>query len=212
MAGEQIQNYQVNYRINVEAYDGTQEIKDFSKAVATLINANTAFKNAATNVGSIMREIDAAFRPKGKKRDYSYNLNIKTDDTETKLERVKTALTEIKELTTGINLTINAGQKIDTRSVKSQTKKLADHKTTTEQKKKLQKSASESVETIAGVQRKMTKAIGKMNAGLISLEKGRVVNIRTDESKTRLEEILNLMLSIKGLSISALGNQMTPTT
>lgn len=95
MAGEQIQNYQVNYRINVEAYDGTQEIKDFSKAVATLINANTAFKNAATNVGSIMREIDAAFRPKGKKRDYSYNLNIKTDDTETKLERVKTALTEI---------------------------------------------------------------------------------------------------------------------
>lgn len=210
MAGEQIQNYQVNYRINVEAYDGTQEVKDFSKAVASLINANTAFKNAATNVGTIMREIDAAFRPKGRKRDYSYTLNIKTDDTETKLERVKTALKEIKELTTGISLTINAGQKIDTQSVKSQTKKLVDHKLTAAQKKKLQKTASESVETITGVQKKMTKAIGKMNAGLISLEKGRVVNIRTDESKARLEEILNLMLRIKGLSNSALGIQLTP--
>lgn len=212
MAGEQIQNYQVNYRINVEAYDGTEQVKEFSRAVAMLINANTAFKNAATNVNSIMKEIDAAFRPKGRKRDFSYTLNIKTDDTETKLQRVKTALTEIKELTTGISLTINAGQKIDTRSVKSQAKKLVDNKLSAAQKKKLQNSASESVETITNTQKKLTKVIGKINAGLISLEKGRVINIRTDESKTRLKEILNMMLRIKELSNSALGIRVTPAT
>lgn len=207
---EQIQNYHVNYRIDVEAYDGIKELKEFTDAVSKLINANNTFRTAATNVNAIMKDIDAAFRPKGKKRDYSYDLNIKTHDTEAKLERVKVALTEIQELTSGINLVINAGQKIDTRSVKSQSQKLVDHKIAEEQKKKLRQTATGSVQTIADIQKNLTKAIGKVNGGLASLEKGRTINLQTDAAKGRLEEILNLMMRIKGLSKMSLPIQMTP--
>lgn len=209
---EQIQNYHVNYRIDVEAYEGIEQLKSFTDAVSKLINANNTFKTAATNVNAIMKDIDAAFRPKGRKRDYSYNLNIKTNDTEAKLERVKVALTEIQELTSGINLVINAGQKIDTHSVKSQTQKLVDHKTAEEQKKKIQKTASDSALTISDIQKKLTKVIGKVNGGLISLEKGRTINLQTETAKERLKEILTLMMRVKKFSKMSLDIQMTPAT
>lgn len=209
---EQIQNYHVNYRIDVEAYDGVKELKSFTDAVSQLINANNTFKTAVTNVNAIMKDIDAAFRPKGKKRDYSYNLNIKTNDTETKLERVKVALTEIQGLTSGINLVINAGQKIDTHSVKSQVKKVVDHKASEAQKNKIRQTASDSTKAIADIQKNLTKVIGKVNGGLVSLEKGRTVNIQTDAAKSRLEEILNLMTRIKGLSKMSLTIRTTPSS
>lgn len=66
------------------------------------------------------------FRPKGRKRDYTYDFNIKTNQTEEKLTRIKTALTEIREMSSGINLVIKPWTETGTKAIKSQAKKIID--------------------------------------------------------------------------------------
>lgn len=202
----QEQNYTVSYKINVEATQGTRQVQDFANAVKSLLTAKNDINPALTNIKNMMSEIDRVFRTKsGKKRDYSFKVNIDTGKTEEKLTRVKTLLSEIHELSKGINIVINAGQPLDSKTIKSNAKKLLNKKQLEEQKGAIERDAASAVKTMMESQKSITKVVGKINAALISLEKGREVNIKTDVAKQRLQEILALMNQIKGASKMTLG-------
>ena len=179
-SSELAQNYRVNYSINVQADEGVKKVTKFAEAIGELVKANAGFKLAAGNISTIMKEVDEVFRPKGRKRDYTYDFNIKTNQTEEKLTRIKTALTEIREMSSGINLVINAGQKLDTKAIKSQAKKVIDKNAIAAQETLAQKTAKDSALSISETQKNITKAIGKINSALIHLENEREIRIKTD--------------------------------
>ena len=197
----QEQNYSVNYTINVEATQGTRQVMAFADAVGKLTQAKASLTPAVTNIQKMMEDIDRTFRTKsGKKRDYSFKMNIDTKGTEEKLGRVKTLLGEIREMSKGINMVINAGQSMNTKAIKTQAKALIDKKALESQKANAQKTAASSVKSISDTQKTITKSVGKINAALVSLEKGRQVNIKTEAAKQRLQEILSLLNKVKGAS------------
>ena len=202
----QEQSYIVSYKIDVDATKGTTQVQDFANAVKSLMVAKNDITPAVTNIKKMMSDIDAVFRTKsGKKRDFSYKMQIDTEKSEEKLGRVKTLLTEIRELSKGINLTINAGQPLDSKTMKAKTKALLDKKLADSRNAEIETSAASSVKTMMDSQKSITKVVGKINAALISLEKGREVNIKTDVAKQRLLDILSLMNQIKGASKMTLG-------
>ena len=92
----QEQNYIVGYKIEVDATKGTTQVQDFANAVKSLMLAKNDITPAVTNIKKMMSDIDAVFRTKsGKKRDFSYKMQIDTAKSEEKLGRVKTLLTEM---------------------------------------------------------------------------------------------------------------------
>lgn len=196
----QIKDYQVNYSINVTATEGVQEVEKFAKAMKQLSEARSNFMPAVNSVNDMMQHIDKVFRPKGRKREYTYKFDIDTSKSEKKLGSIKALLTDIKELTTGINVVINAGQKLDTNTIRSQAKALVGKKELEAQKRSIRKTASQSLKTVNEKQREVTGVIGKINSALTSLEAGREINIRTDAAKNRLTEILGLLRQIKTAS------------
>lgn len=205
----QEQNYQVNYTINVDASEGTKQVIAFGEAVGKLVQAKLPLNGAVKNIQEMMDGIDKIFRTKNmKRRKFDYKLNVDTGKTEEKLTRVKTLLTEIGELSKGIHLVINAGQPLDSRNIKAKAKNLIDKKATEERKAQIEKNAASSVTSAMETQKKITKVIGKVNAALTSLQRGREVNIQTDVAKERLMEILSLLNRIKGASKMTLGLQM----
>lgn len=191
MASDNNQTYQVQYTIKVDATEGTKQVQAFADSIGNLTKLKLDVPRAVSNIKGMMDEIDKAFRTKsGKKRDYSFKMNIDTKGTEEKLGRVKTLLGEIGTLTKGIKLVMNAGKPIDTKGLKAQTKKLAN-------KKVQQENTAPKIETLKEAQKNITKIVGKVNASLISLQTGREVNIKTDVAKQRLTEILGLMRQIR---------------
>lgn len=196
----QVKDYQVNYSINVTATEGVQEVERFARAMKQLSEARGSFLPAVKGVNEMMQEIERTFRPKGKKRDYSFKLNIETNKSEEKLSRVKNLIQEIKEISGKINLVVNAGEKLDSNTIRSQAKALVNKKELEGQQKAIRKTASESLKTISEKQKDITHAIGKINSALASLDKGREINIRTDVAKNRLTEILGLLRQIKTAS------------
>lgn len=196
----QIKDYQVNYSINVTATEGVQEVEKFAKAMKQLSDARSNFMPAVNSVNDMMQHIDKVFRPKGRKREYTYKFDIDTSKSEKKLGSIKALLTDIKELTTGINVVINAGQKLDTNTIRSQAKALVGKKELEAQKRSIRKTASQSLKTVNEKQREVTGVIGKINSALTSLEAGREINLRTDAAKNRLTEILGLLRQIKTAS------------
>lgn len=195
----QEKNYQVNYTIAVDATSGTKQVMAFADSVGHLVRAKADLTPAITNIRKMMTDIDAAFRTKsGKKRDYSFKFNIDTNDTEAKLNRVKVMLTEIGELTKGVNLVINAGQKVDTRSIKSQVQALTGKKELDRRQEENRQKAATAAKSVLDTQKMITRSIGKIHAAVASLERGREVNIKTDVARSRLEELLRLMRQIKG--------------
>lgn len=206
----QEQNYQVNYTINVEATEGTKKVQAFADAVKSLVTSKTYLPDSVKAISQAMTNIDKLFRTKsGKKRDYTYKMDINTSGTEEKLGRVKALLTEIGELSKGINLVINAGQApLDSKKIKSNAKTLLDKKLSETRKAEIEKNASAAVKTMMDTQKRITKAVGKVNAALVTLEKGREVNIKTDVAKQRLQELLGMMRELKGACKMTLGVQM----
>lgn len=189
----QEQNYQVNYTINVEASQGTKQVMAFAESVAKLNQAKTSFGPALENINKFMKDIDKAFRPKGRKRDYSFKLDVNTNNTEKKLEKVKSQLLEIQQLTKGITLAINTGKPINTKAIKAQAKASA-------AKPVSPQNAQLAAQSVLDTQKRITNAVGKVNAALISLEKGREVRVKTDAAKMKLQELLSLMNKLKGAS------------
>ena len=202
----QDQNYSVNYAINVEATQGTRQVQAFADSIGKLVQAKHGLGLATDNIKKMMSEIDNAFRTKsGKKRDYTYKMSIDTGGTEEKLTRVKGLLSEIREMSKGINLVINANQPLDTKNIKAKAKALLNKKEAESRNAVIEKSAATSVKSILDAQKSITKVIGKITAALVQLEKGREINIKTDVAKQRLMDILALMNQIKGASKMTLG-------
>lgn len=102
--GSQVKDYQVHYKIEVDASEGTKEVENFAKAVAQLVSAKTNFSTAITNIKDFMKQIDKAFLTKdGKPKKRIYNLSIDTSGSESKLDEVKKKIEEINQLATGLN-------------------------------------------------------------------------------------------------------------
>lgn len=202
-------NYQVNYTINVDASEGTKQLTNFGEAVGKLIMSKRTMDTTMDNIRDMMKKIDKIFTTKGgRRRSYAYKLNIDTGTTEEKLGRIKTLLGEIGDMSKSFNLVINAGQPLDSKNIKANVKKLIDKKTAETNKAAIEQTATSSVRTMMETQKRITKVVGKINAALVSLQRGREVNIQTDIAKERLLEILSLLNSIKGSSNMTLGLQM----
>ena len=204
----QEQNYQVNYSINVDASQGTRQVIAFGEAVGKLVQAKASLTPAVTNIKNMMDEIDRVFRTKnGKKRNFDYRLTIDTKKSEEKLERIKGLLTDISSLSKGISLTINAGQVLDSKKIKANAKSLYEKKAAEMRKAEIEKNAASSVGTMTDAQKRITKAIGKINSALVSVERGRELQIKTETAENRLQQILSLLGRIKGAAVIPLNIQ-----
>lgn len=204
----QEQNYQVNYSINVDASQGTKQVIDFGEAVGKLVQAKASLTPAVTNIKNMMDEIDRVFRTKnGKKRNFDYRLTIDTKKSEEKLERIKGLLTDISTLSKGISLTINAGQALDSKKIKANAKSLYEKKAAEMRKAEIEKNAASSVGTMADAQKRITKAIGKINSALVSMERDRELQIKTGTAENRLQQILSLLGRIKSASVISFNMQ-----
>lgn len=207
--GEQIQNYQVNYGINVTA-SGVDSVTKLSDAVKSLKTSHDVAESSVKNIQMMMDKLDAIFRPKGKKRDFKYKIEVDTKGTEAKLSRVNSLLESIKANSEGIKLVINAGEKLDSKSVRSQAQAILNSQLITNEKEEAtkRKKATKAMRDLAEPINNINKTIGKVNAALINLQTGREINIKTDVAKERLLEILSLMNQIKGASKMVFGMQM----
>lgn len=204
----QEQNYQVNYSINVDASQGTRQVIAFGEAVGKLVQAKASLTPAVTNIKNMMDEIDRVFRTKnGKKRNFDYRLTIDTKKNEEKLERIKGLLTDISTLSKGISLTINAGQALDSKKIKANAKSLYEKKAAEMRKAEIEKNAASSVGTMADAQKRITKAIGKINSALVSMERDRELQIKTGTAENRLQQILSLLGRIKSASVISFNMQ-----
>lgn len=204
----QEQNYQVNYSINVDASQGTKQVIAFGEAVGKLVQAKASLTPAVTNIKNMMDEIDRVFRTKnGKKRNFDYRLTIDTKKSEEKLERIKGLLTDISTLSKGISLTINAGQALDSKKIKANAKSLYEKKAAEMRKAEIEKNAASSVGTMADAQKRITKAIGKINSALVSMERDRELQIKTGTAENRLQQILSLLGRINSASVISFNMQ-----
>ena len=210
----QTQNYEVYYDIKVNATEGTEQVTAFANAVEKLSKGRISFAPVVTNINEMMQAVEKTFRGKnGKKKDFNFDLEIRTGETEKRLEGVKNLLTEIKELTQGIKLTINPGEKIDGRALRNQANKLVGKKKLDEQQAEAKRNAASAVKSVMDTQRTVTRSIGKINSALAHLEKGREVNIKTDAARVRLQEILTLLGNIRGAATMMLHlNTAAPAT
>lgn len=204
----QEQNYQVNYTINVEASQGTKQVIAFGEAVGKLVQAKASLTPAITNIKNMMDEIDRVFRTKnGKKRSFDYRLTIDTKNSEAKLERVKKLLTEISELSRGITLSIGTAQALDSKKIKANAKSLYEKKAAEARKAEIERNATSSVTAMTDAQKRITKAIGKINSALTYMERGRELNIKTDQAEQRLRNILALLGQVRRASSISLNIQ-----
>lgn len=206
----EIQNYQVNYTIDVKT-NGVQDVTKFAEAINKLKISEKGAEAAITQVKNMVNKMDAIFKPKGRKRDVNYNVNVKTDLAEEKLDKVLRLVKDIQAEAAKINLVINAGQKLDSQAIKAQAKAVLKNQELAAQeeaKKSSKKTASQAMEAMREPIKAIDKTIGKVNAALVSLETGREINIKTDVAKKKLEEILSLLGQIKGATNMTLGTNM----
>lgn len=206
----EIQNYQVNYTIDVKT-NGIQDVTKFAEAINKLKISEKGAEAAITQVKNMVNKMDAIFKPKGRKRDVNYNVNVKTDLAEEKLDKVLRLIKDIQTEAAKINLVVNAGQKLDSQAIKAQAKAVLKNQELAAQeeaKKSSKKTASQAMEAMREPIKAIDKTIGKINAALVSLETGREINIKTDVAKKKLEEILSLLGQIKGATNMTLGTNM----
>lgn len=206
----EIQNYQINYTIDVKT-NGIQDVTKFSEAINKLKISEKGAEAAITQVKNMVNKMDAIFKPKGRKRDVNYNVNVKTDLAEEKLDKVLRLIKDIQAEAAKINLVVNAGQKLDSQAIRAQAKAVLKNQELAAQeeaKKSSKKTASQAMEAMREPIKAIDKTIGKVNAALVSLETGREINIKTDVAKKKLEEILSLLGQIKGATNMTLGTNM----
>ena len=205
-----IQDYQINYDIQVQA-KGVKELTSLAAAVDKLKFSENQARNSVAALQGMMDKMDAIFRPKGKKRDINYKIDVDTKKTEEKLLRISSLLDEIKTKSQGIKLVINAGEKLDSKSIKAQAQAVINSQIV-EQSKKVgnqgKKNVKDTINSLTEPINRINQLIGKVNAALVSLQTGREINIKTDVAKERLREILSLMTQIKGASKMTLGMGM----
>lgn len=186
----QEQNYEVNYTINVEASDGVKQLQAFTQSVEALSKFRNGFGDAIKNINTTMRGLDKIFPLKDGERKRSYTFSLQTRDSEARLKRIEALLDSIRTKAAGINVSINAGTALKSRSVKRNAEQLLGEKG----------KAVEAVQDVQNTQRTVTKAIGKINSALIHFQTPRELNIKTDAAEKRLQSILSLLQQIRGQS------------
>lgn len=146
----EIQNYQVNYTIDVKT-NGVQDVTKFAEAINKLKISEKGAEAAITQVKNMVNKMDAIFKPKGRKRDVNYNVNVKTDLAEEKLDKVLKLIKDIQAEAAKINLVVNAGQKLDSQAIKAQAKAVLKNQELAAQeeaKKSSKKTASQAMEAM----------------------------------------------------------------
>lgn len=205
-----IQDYEVNYSINVTAGPGIDEVGKFANAVRGLVGAKTSLDPAVENIQKMIDGVDKIFKGKNNRpKKYAYTFDINTKTTEEKLTRIKGLLTDIQDLTKkgSASLVIDAGAKLDTKTIRSQARALQTNKDLQARRAAEGKNAKDAIDSAMTTQRTITHIIGKIVGALKALQAGHEVNIKTDVAKERLLEILGLMNNIKGASKMTLGIQ-----
>lgn len=184
----QTQNFEVNYSINVEATQGVKQVENFAGAVSKLVSGKQDLGAVVKNINSLMRAVDKMFKTqKGRKKDFTYKMDVDIVDADTKLTRIKTLLEEIQALS-------KKKVKINVAPVKP-----ADIKKdlSLNKKKDTPLTAKVTTQNVSEKQKDITKVIGKINAGLTHLQKGRKINIDTKASKKKLQDMIALLGKIK---------------
>lgn len=184
----QIQNFEVNYSINVEATQGVRQVENFAAAISKLVEGKKNLEPAVKNINSLMRSVDRMFKTqKGRKKDFSYKMDVDIVKAETKLTTIKTLLTDIQNQSkTKVRINVAPVKPADIKKDLGLTKK-----------KDTPLTAKVTTPNITEKQKSITKAIGKINAGLTHLQKGRKINIDTKASKKKLQDMIVLLGKIK---------------
>jgi TP901 family phage tail tape measure protein len=179
-------SFLVSYKIQVDATQGVEQVNRFAESIRQLNSARQSFDPAVTNINNMMQRINRLFRDdKHKKKNFQYKFNIDTGKTEEKLAKTVSLLGEIKaraESLRNLRLHIDPGRA----AVQKQPRVQAAAKNTAA-------GALADSQSLIDRQRAITRAAGKVNAALISLEKGRRVNIDTDKARQRLSELISLL-------------------
>lgn len=192
-------NFRVSYVIDVEATPGTQQVGRFAEAVERLMRASQGdMTPLATKLKSTLTAVDKIFRSDktGRKRDFSYKFNIDTSASVEKLEAIKVMLGEIRELSKGIQVVVNAGEPLRSSTIKAKVRRNVAALTSQQQKK----NAAQAATSILDMQRRVTKSVGKVRGALTSLERGYRLNVQTQEASERLSGILAQLGAIKRAS------------
>ncbi|MBF0648630.1 phage tail tape measure protein [Dysgonomonas sp. GY75] len=184
----QIQSYQVDYTINVEATQGVRQVENFAAAVSKLVDARKHLDPSIQNVNTMMKSLDKLFRTqKGRRKDFKFKMDIDITKAEKNLTKVKDLLNEVK--TASKNLTINVNP-VNRKNLRGDIVKAL--KTGS-----VKPANAINSQNVVDKQRQITRAIGKINSGLSSLEKGKTLTIQTTQAKQRLNEIHSLLQKIR---------------
>jgi TP901 family phage tail tape measure protein len=198
----QLQNYEVNYSINVEAR-GIEHLKAFGESVQKINQAKLSMNEVVGNIQKTMDGIDKVFRDRnGKRRKFDYALNIDTKGTEARLKTISGLLDEIGAKSKGIKLTIAAGKPLTARQVRANAKNIVD------QNREIVKLTGA---TALGGTQSITGTIERINTALSHLQAGHEVNIKTETATGRLNELLTLLGRVRSVAAGAvtLGAVMT---
>lgn len=203
----QNQDYTVNYTISVNATPAAREVQNFADSVKKLSSFNYDTKPVLANINNLVNGIDKLFknRLKGKKNP-AYTLNINTKSTEKNLERVKTNLDGVSKSLSILQQNLN-----QTGTVANQFSKLQ----SLAPNKKLpgaldHKSAKSSADSILKTHNKVSASIKKVDHELKGIERGRQLNIKTDQAVQRLNQVLSLLRKIKASVGTTMGLRIAP--
>lgn len=188
-------SFQVNYRIHVDATQGIEQVGKFADSIRLLNTARQSFDPAVTNINKMMQSIDKLFRDdKNRKKNFQYKYNIDTGKTEENLKKVVGLLDSVIDK---VNTLQNKKINIDPGKVPAVRNTNNKKKVAGSTENETKRTALTDSKSVAEKQKAITKSIGKINAALISLEKGRKVNIDTDIAKQKLQELNSLLAQIR---------------
>lgn len=196
-------DFQVNYHLNVKAGDGVQQLKDFSAAVSSLVNAQSNITTASNSINKMFNNLNSTFKNGNKK---SYNLTFNTKVANSQLDGLLTKLTKIEEKSRSISMSFGSTAGLDQKELQKRMAMYAKARAAAD-KSADQKNvatangfattAAKAAGDIMAQAKSINSVIGKTVSGLKQLQSGFDVNIRTDKAKAKLNELIGLMRTLK---------------
>lgn len=194
-------SFLVSYKIQVDATQGVEQVNRFAESIKQLNAARQSFDPAVANINRMMQHIDKMFRDdRNRKKNLQYKYTIDTGKTEERLKNVVSLLETIKNNVNSlknVKINIDPGKAANANRIKKQAPAATGKNT--------ERNALTTGRDIADKQHAITKSIGKVNAALVSLEKGRRVNIDTDSARQKLMELNSLLAQIRSKTNMSMG-------
>ncbi len=191
----QLQNYEVNYAINVEA-KGVDQLRAFGESVQKIAQARLPFNDVVGNIQKVMDGIDKVFRDKNRRRrKFDYSLKIDTKGTEERLRTISGLLDEISAKSKGVKLTIAAGKPLTARQIQANAKNIVEQNA--EIAKLMGSAARTGSQSVVGT-------IDKLDSALNRLQTGHEVNIKTDVATGCLNELLALLGRVRSATVTGM--------